>query len=511
VRAFPDDAPTLAAAERALGSFCRRGDLRRFRAALADSGIDGTALRYPFFFPTARRLARKFPRRLVLDWASFDDEDDLLPLLALLFPPEEAAWLRAAPFGARRALRAVAGRGRSDAVALLDRLDALPGDDFLREALHDRAAPCYLLAPGRGGPNRTTSRAPGAAIRFRRTPFARARPDLAAELSRPPAAVRAARGRAAAALVELARDAMAARARDLDCFAWGDPRDVRRFVHPDGLEFVAIGSLPERRLPLAAAYGLLTLRSGVPAGYVQLDGFLGTALVHFNVFPTFRGTDAAWVFARALATARALFGAESFAVEPYQLGHGNDEALASGAWWFYRKLGFAPKEPSIAALARREERRLRAAPGAQTPRATLARLARAHLTWEPFGKAATVPPDAALARAATAALASRPETAAAARAAVVRAAAALSGLDPRALSAGERLWLSRWAPLLVSLPGASTWTAAERRALGALVRAKAGRRESDLVPLARAHPRFGPALLELARRHGAEGDLRPRR
>jgi hypothetical protein len=50
------------------------------------------------------------------------------------------------------------------------------------------------------------------------------------------------------------------------------------------------------------------------------------------------------------------------------------------------------------------------------------------------------------------------------------------------------------------------WSEAERRGLGGLVRAKAARRESGLPALARAHPRFGPALLGLARRHGAQID-----
>ena len=202
-------------------------------------------------------------------------------------------------------------------------------------------------------------------------------------------------GEEARALLTLARDAMATRARDLDCFCYGDARDVGRILDRDGLEFVAIGSQPARRLLLSAAYGLLTMRYGVPTGYVQLDAFLSTALVHFNTFETFRGADAAWVFSRVLAAARHLFGAEAFAIEPYQLGKGNDEALDSGAWWFYRKLGFAPRDPAIRALARRETARLRRTPGARSPRRTLAALAEGYLFCEPAGTSAVVPPHAA--------------------------------------------------------------------------------------------------------------------
>ena len=37
---------------------------------------------------------------------------------------------------------------------------------------------------------------------------------------------------------------------------------------------------------------------------------------------------------------RLAFGCTSFSIEPYQLGRDNDEGIESGAWWFYRKLGF---------------------------------------------------------------------------------------------------------------------------------------------------------------------------
>lgn len=502
VRAYPDDPRVLAAAEAMLAAFARRADLARQRDALADTGIAGTAIAYPFFHVTARWLARRHPGRLRLDREGFGAED-LGPLRALLLEvlrPEEAVWVREWLPDPRAALAELAGPGRTDAEFLLERLAAAPGDDFLREARHDAVAPYYVLAPGPATPARTTARAPGAPPAFRSAPPRGARPDLAAELGRPPRAVRAVGGAEAERLVALAREAMVTRARDLDCFCFGDPRDVRRIVDRDGLEFVAIGSLPERRLLVSAAYGLLTLRNGVPIGYVQLDGFLATALVHFNTFETFRGADAAWVFARALAAARRLFGADAFAIEPYQLGAGNDEALDSGAWWFYAKLGFAPRDPALIALARRERARLARRAGRRTPRATLLELAQGHLFWEPAGRRATVPPHAELSRAlavasAAAAADGDPDGARS----VSRAAAAL-GLDRRRTSAAERLWLARWAPLLGALPGFAGWSADERAAAAAVLRAKAGRRESAMVPRLRAHPRFGPALLELAAR-----------
>src|SRR4030042_4503899 len=56
LRAYPDDARVAAQVERMLARFARRADLRVQRDALADSGIAGTAIRYCFFWPTARWL-----------------------------------------------------------------------------------------------------------------------------------------------------------------------------------------------------------------------------------------------------------------------------------------------------------------------------------------------------------------------------------------------------------------------------------------------------------------------
>lgn len=67
-------------------------------------------------------------------------------------------------------------------------------------------------------------------------------------------------------------------------------------------------------------------------------------------------------------------------------------------------------------------------------------------------------------------------------------------------SAGERLAFERWAPLVMLLPGLARWSAAEKRALVQVIRAKGGVRESDFVRAFDAHARLRSAVAELARR-----------
>ena len=71
------------------------------------------------------------------------------------------------------------------------------------------------------------------------------------------------------------------------------------------------------------------------------------------------------------------------------------------------------------------------------------------------------------------------------------------GIRLSTLTRDERLMFDRWSPLLACIPGIARWPAADRRALVAVIRAKAGQRESDYVKLIDAHVRLRTALRRL--------------
>ena len=64
---------------------------------------------------------------------------------------------------------------------------------------------------------------------------------------------------------------------------------------------------------------------------------------------------------------------------------------------------------------------------------------------------------------------------------------------------GQRLMLRRWAPLIGVLPSVSRWGVGDRRALGEIVKAKGGRRESDFVGRFEAHRPLRRAVVALTR------------
>ena len=497
LRAYPDDARVLTQVERMLERFHRRADLRRYRTVLADTGIAGTTIHYRFFWATLHWLARRWPERLQLDRADREPAERIGAALPLLVTRVEAAWLKELGVPVFEALDRLHARGETDAVFLARRIAAMPGDTFTREAFSDAIDAAYQLKHGPDTPSRTHARYAAAPAAFQKKPLRRNRPDLREQMALAPRAVHALSQREGARLIDLARGVMVTHGRDLDAFAYGDPRDMRIVDDGGGLSFMVNGVVPERRPVIPGIYGYLTLHNGVPIGYGQLDFVGRSAAISFNTFEAFRGGETALTFARLLAMARHLFGAASFSLEPYQLGSKNEEAIASGAWWFYYKLGFRPRAPEARRILKEELVRMKKNPEHRSSRATLRQLAASHLFFDlDRSRPADLPQFAQLGLRVAQSLAARGGTD---RERALREcsqeAMRLTGLRSlQGYTAEERLAWMRWSPLAVSLPGMPRWSAAEKRSFVRVIRAKGGRRDSDYVALFAAHPKLEQAL-----------------
>jgi hypothetical protein len=506
-RAYPDDRATLALASRALRGFGARADVRRHHAALADSGIAGCDVRFAFFAPTARRLAARWPRQLEIDWPALESpksETALEAWLPLLAHEGEVPGLDEVDYGLRGWLARMKAPDEADGAFVARSLAArLQPDGFVFERVHDGLEPPYRLRGDLTTPSRTHDEWPVRTIHFQHEPFA-GRPDLARAAATPPRSVRALSASEGERALALAMSCMVTRSRDLDVFAWGDPRDVRRVDCGDGLEFLMIGAQPERRLLLESVYGFLTLKNGLPVGYVLTSALYRSAEIAFNVFDTFRGAEAGPVYGKVIGMTRALFGTDTFTIFPYQLGEGNDEAIESGAWWFYEKLGFRPRARAARALMQRELARMSRQPGHRSSAATLRRLATHNLYWSLGPHRPDVIGELPLPNAGIAAtqLIAKRFAGDRVRAAEVCEREAASRLGVRSFtgwSADERHAWRRWAPLVTLLSGVQGWSEAERAATVGVIRAKAGPREDAFVHAFDSHPKLGEALATLLR------------
>jgi len=497
LRAYPDDARVLARVERMLARFSARADLRRQCEALADTGIAGTAIRYRFFWSTLRWLARRWPERIEMDRNESDIADKLAAALPLLLTWAEAAALRELEPPAFATMDRLRARAEGDAAFFARRIDAMAGDGFTREAFHDAIEPTYELKPGADTPSRTRAKHAAAPMAWQRGPLARSRPALREQLGRIYRGVRLISAREGGQLIELARSAMVTRSRDLDAFAYGNARDVRLVDDGGGLGFVLIGVIPERRALVPATCGYLILHNGVPIGYGEAFVTGRSATMTFNIFASFRGAEAAYTFTRVLAMVRHMFGAESFSLDQYQLGRGNDEAIASGAWWFYYKLGFRPLTAGARRLMRQELARMRADSAHRSQAATLRALAESHMVFDlDRARRPGLPPLAELGLRVGDGIARAGSARERVLAQCIKTSMKLTGVRSlRGFSAGERLAWERWSPLVVfALPGVSRWSPAERRALARVIRAKGGRDESEFIARFAAHPKLQRAL-----------------
>jgi hypothetical protein len=289
---------------------------------------------YRFFAGQAQWLAQHWPDRLRLDRDAPESEPRIARALVALVTPVEASALVESKLPGYAALDRLRRGDETDAAFLLRRIAATAGNGFTRDALSDIVDAAFVLAPGPDTPSRTVAHFARAPVVFRCEAPPRARPDLRAETARAPRSLRRLPLRDGAAIADLARAAMVVRGRSLEAFSFADARDAWLADHGDGLAVALIGVIPQRRHAIASHYGGLALRNRVPVAYLQADLVGRAAALSFNVFDTFRHGEAAFVFARALATLRHAFGTQSFSVDPYQLGDHNDEGLASGAWWF---------------------------------------------------------------------------------------------------------------------------------------------------------------------------------
>jgi hypothetical protein len=504
LRAFPDDEAVLEASESLLAGFVRRADLRGLRSELEDTGLEGTAVNYSFSLPMSRWLAGKDPQGARIDWEVFEKKDDLDGMLHLLTARAEAPGVDDETLSVEEWLEGARSGSAADYATLVSRFDRLDAGETVREQLYNQLDVPVRWTAGAGVGSATSARWPVDRQHFQAGPLERTRPDLRRALKDSPR-IRRLDPRAGARLVDLARGGMSVRHRELEAFDYADPRDAWVAEAGRGLLITLVGMRPERRLLPEALYAGLYIKNGLPIGYWLASALFGSSEMAYNVFSTFRQGESSWMYGRTLATLHAFLGATDFTVMRYQFGHENEEAIESGAFWFYQKLGFRPRGPALLRLMRSEVKRLKSRKGYRTPPETLRRLAEENIF---FGMGAErddligLFPYESLGHQATRYLASlHADPAKAGRLAVEEAERRLGVRSRSSWPLQERRAFEAWAPLVAQLRGLERWPAAERRSLVRALRAKGGRSEAEFVRLSNGHARFRRALQRLCLAH----------
>src|ERR1039457_4751083 len=509
LRAFPQSRKVAQLADDLLTGIVQQ--VEKLRASGADmdlfdneefSGIAGTTISDNFTYDVARWLVRRYPQQLSVEW-DFEEQGRqmavTLPLLIPLLGDDSLVeadtpffdWMANAAGGAEKILP-----------WLLQRVADAPLTSLQRTSLYDSLAINILWKLGNSAASRTRARRKVSRMFYHRQPLLRRNQvSLGGEMDSPPLPVRKLSRRQGEDVLDMTRTALTVRYRELYGTTRGDPKQVFEADVGRGVQIFLWGLPPERRLPLRAYHAGLTLKNGVPINYIEGISLFDWMEVGFNTFYAFRDGETAWIYSKVLHFLHQLTRVTCFSVYPYQLGHENEEAIKSGAFWFYRKLGFRPGRPELLAITRKEETKMTRDPAHRTSARTLRRLAAEHVFYE-FGKESLGQWDTFSTRRIGLAVQQRmaeefggnPEEL---RRATVESLSQELQVDLGTWSPLEQSAFENLASVLSLAPELTQWTDLQKQALVDIIRAKGSADERKYLRLLQQHRQLKEIVLRL--------------
>jgi hypothetical protein len=514
LRAFPQRPSVVRATERILRGFHRKVEaLHKGRVDMADfdtfevSGIAGTEMEDTLSFDVARWLVKRLPGKVEIAWEDYEPGRELSSIGSRFLPLLEDDADVEADTPWRQWLATAGGKKNTTAAWLISRFEQFSPPQLRAELYEALRVPLRWKLENSIITRTRNWKRVRTVFYHRESLISRSQVSLAAELARRPPRLTKLSRKQGSDVMEMAREVMLARYRELYGTTLGDPASVVRadlggHEAGRGVEIYLWNLPPEHRLPLRAYVAGLTLKNGVPANYIEAIGLCEWMEVGFNTFYTFRGGEVGWIYAQVLRCLCHLTGTTCISVYPYQLGKDNEEAIESGAFWFYRKLGFRPRCGDLQRLAEREEQRIAADPKYRTPARKLRRLAAEHVfyelpgseigRWDGFStRSIGLRVNRRMARdfggdAGRMRQHSRH---------VLERNLFPTGNDTSAWAAAEKTAFDNFALVLTQVPGLATWTRKEKEDLLRIIRAKGDADEMVYLHLTQRHERLRRALL----------------
>ena len=472
---------------------------------LWDTGIVGTPVHYGFSYEVATWLARRDKGAVSIDWEDTHDPPGLDEILTHCLHPAEDEHFDSGLVSSRDWIEQASSQ--------------TPGTDFdwlLTQLRQPRLKPIWAqlydaadlwltwdLAGSRFAKSRNVF--PVRELRTREAGMRRLAGSVKDEIMRPLEAVRRLDKRAGNRMIDVAMASLAVRHRETYHFNHANPDEVYVADVGRGVEVALFGLLPAYRFPLECTMGYLVLANGWPMGYGGASIVFHQVNTGVNIFDEYRGSEAAYLWVQVMRVYHELAHCNRFIANPYQFGAENTEALKSGAFWFYYRLGYRPVLQDVRIRARREAHRIRQDRNYRSSMRTLRRLTSCdmHLTL-PGARASQffderwLTTSSALASTVLGEAGGSTRRDAAARVAK-RLAGDLGIRDLGSWSKTERDGLLRIAPIVAAAnPGA--WPVAARRSMRALLRAKGGASEAEYVRRLNAHDTFLVALRKACRK-----------
>jgi hypothetical protein len=462
MRAYPDDAV-----------------VRRQVQVLA-TRLPATENVYAYSYGVLLRLIRLFPGRLEIEWDEVEDEGSILDAVDLIVQPAESQGLEDIRVSLRDWIDGSKPAGKTDLEFLIELFErsslASPVRVFLFESCN---IPVRYVGPGRCTLELSPRR-----VHYQRQDVERARFPLEPIIRQPVGRL----ARAGQGVVDLALQTLCARSLEIFPLVYANPADVVLADCGRGLRIALLGVLPEWRSALESLHFFLILKNGVPVAYGPAAALLGCCEMGINLFPEFRGGEIRYIYAQFMRVLHHRLGVDHFFLTRYGMGENNPEAIRTGAFWFYRKLGFRAADPAVEELARAEEARMRARPGHRSDRRTLHRLSHTEAYLDLSGGRCRPFDFGRFGIALSRHIASKFEGD---RVLAEQRCAARIG---RWLGVRDGRALRNLAPALDMIPDLARWSRSDKSALAQLLVAKDARSEARAARLFKAHARLEAAL-----------------
>jgi hypothetical protein len=516
LRAFPHSPQVAKLADRLLASL--EPQVKRLLATTGDtdllddesvSGITGTTVTHTLTFDLVQQLALRHGRQLAADWNVDEHYRQMgLTLPSVLPLLEDDSFVEAdTPY--LKWIETASKRRPSSLAWLLENLAKLNVAPITRTALFSGLGINISWNLEDSPASRTLARKPVNKLYCHVEPLLQRKDvSLAREIAAPPLPLRRLSRKEGRTILDMVQDAVTVRYRELQGTTYADPGTVLHADAGRGLQLYLWGLLPQWRLPLRAYYAGFALKNGVPINYFEAIGLFEWMEIGFNTFYAYREGETAWIYAQYLHLLHQVAGITCFSVYPYQIGQDNEEAIKSGAFWFYRKLGFRPGRSDLLALTMAEEKKLARDPKHRTSAHTLRKLAEAHIffeigdrpkgAWDSFSTRALglrVQQQLANEFEGDAQLMSRRTT--------IQLAKAL-GVNVTRWKPSERQAFSNFALALSLVPDRKTWTSRDKEALVQIIRAKAGPDETRYLRLLQQNAPLRAAFLRVGSKKSKE-------
>lgn len=516
VRSHPQSRAAFRLADKLLSTFAQRvEELRSTGANLTPldyieySGIAGMVVSGSFSYDIVRFLVDRHPESVKADWEASQRPERLGLTLPRFLPLLYEDSLVEANIPYLTWLHAAKESSGDDLEWLVRRFERLNLSEKQKAELFDSLELHVKWDLNNSRASRTLNKRRAGKVFYHTEPLIR-RSELLLdkEFESPPLALERLSRQDGLAMQDMLRDTTTVRYRELYGITHGDPDSVVRVTAGRGVEIFLWGLAPERRLPLRTYHAGFTLKNGVPINYIEGITICERMELGFNTFYTFREGESAWVYAKVLKLLHQIAGVKCISIDPYQLGFNNDEAIDSGAFWFYRKLGFRPVRPDLAGLMAAEERKMAANRKHRTPARLLRQLSEGGVVYEAPGSSRGDWDRFAI-RNLGLAVERRMATEFGGHAEKIRAASAREvarALDLRLerLNKLERFGFDDLALVLALIDDLDRWTKFEKKEIVRIIRAKMGVDESVYTRLLQRHPRLRAAIIKLGETRGTE-------